>query len=91
MGPWVGLGVAVTTAIALLVRWGQIVLRMTCVGLLAASAGYIILKQYRNGYVIDFDWMNHFEIVHAWGLAAAALLAVDPIVEFMRRRPDDPT
>ena len=91
MGPWVGLGVAATTAIALLLRWGQIVLRTACVGLLAASAGYIVLKQFRNDYVIDFDWMNHFEVVHAWGLAAAALLAVDPIVEFMRRRPDDPT
>ena len=86
MGPWVALGVAVTTAVALAVRRGQVALRVVCFGLIAAASAFVVLKQARNDYFLDFDWMNHFELVHAWGLAAIALLAVDPLVESLRRR-----
>ncbi len=86
MGPFVALAVAAVTAVALLARRGQVVLRVVCLGAFGAAALFIVAKQFRGGYVVDFDWMNKFEITHAWGLLAAALLAVDPLVELLRRR-----
>lgn len=90
-GPWVALGVAVMTALALTLRHGQVLLRVACVGSLGAAAAYIVAKQALNSYVIDFDWMNKFEVTHAWGLAAVVLLAVDPLVAHLRSTPDTDT
>ena len=85
MGPWVGLSAAAVTAAALAVRRGQVLLRVVCVGALGLAALYIVAKQARNQFVVDFDWMNRFEVTHAWALLATALLAVDPLVEVLRR------
>lgn len=87
-GPWVGLFVAVVAALALTLRRGQLVLRVACFGSLAAAAGYIVAKQALNAYVIDFDWMNKFEVTHAWGLTAILLLALDPLVAHLRSGQD---
>jgi arabinofuranan 3-O-arabinosyltransferase len=86
MGPAVGAAVAVVAAVALGLRRGQAALRVVCLGAFGTAAAYIVLKEARAGYVVDFDWMNKFELTHAWGLTAAALLAVDPLVEVLRRR-----
>ena len=85
MGPWVGLAAGLVTALALVLRRGQVLLRLACVGALAAAALFIVAKQARNDYLVDFDWMNKFEVTHAWALLATALLAIDPLVEVLRR------
>ncbi|MFZ4670248.1 MAG: hypothetical protein ACOYML_13170, partial [Microthrixaceae bacterium] len=59
------------------------------IGMWAAAAGFVILKELRNQYVIDFNWMNQFEITHAWTLVAVICLALDPIVSALRKSPGD--
>jgi len=89
MGPYVAAAVAVVTALALGVQRGQVLLRVACLGAFGAAAMYIVAKQTRAGYLVDFDWMNKFELTHAWALGATALLAIDPLVELLRRRRGD--
>ena len=86
LGPLVGVALAVVTGLALAVRRGQVLLRVACVGSLGLAVAFIVAKQLRADYVVDFEWMNNFEITHAWALFAAGLLAVDPLVEVLRRR-----
>ena len=86
LGPWVGVATAAVTAVALGLRRGQVLLRAACVGAFGLAAAFIVAKQLRADYVVDFEWMNNFEITHAWALFAAGLLAVDPLVEVLRRR-----
>jgi hypothetical protein len=92
MGPLVALAATAVTLLALAVRRGEVLLRIVSLGALAAAALFIVAKEARNHFVVDFDWMNKFEVTHAWGLIATALLAVDPLVEVLRRRRgrDDP-
>jgi hypothetical protein len=75
-------GVAV--AAALVLRWGQVLLRAIGIGLFAAAAGFVVAKQWRLGFVVDFNWMNQFELTHAWTLTAVALLVADPVVSRLR-------
>lgn len=82
----VGVVVASLTALALLTRRGGIVLRVVGIGSFAAAAGYVLLTQWRERFVVDFYWMNQFEITHAWTLAAVALLVVDAVVVRLRLR-----
>jgi arabinofuranan 3-O-arabinosyltransferase len=90
LGGWaVGLAVAVLVAAALRLRRGQVALRLAGAGLFAAAAGYVVAKQWRSGYVLDFNWPTLFEATHAWTLTAVALLAVDPLVTALRRPPGD--
>jgi len=88
LGPWVGLAVFVVTFLALAVGRGQVLLRTACVGAFGLAAAFIVVKQTRGHFVVDFEWMNGFEITHAWALFATGLLAVDPLVELLRRRRD---
>jgi hypothetical protein len=81
----VGLAVLAVVALALAVGRGQVLLRFACVGGLGLAAAYIVARQARSDFVVDFEWMNNFEITHAWALFAAGLLAVDPLVELLRR------
>ena len=89
LGPWVGLATLVVTALALAVGRGQALLRAACVGAFGLAAAYIVARQARSDFVVDFEWMNNFEITHAWALFATALLAVDPLVELLRRSTGD--
>ena len=82
----VALGVAALTALALMTRRGEVVLRFVGIGLFAAAAAFVVLKQWRNSYIVDFNWMNQFEATHAWSLAAVALLLVDTVVTALRAR-----
>ena len=86
MGPWVGLAAAVVAGVALARPRGQVVLRAVCLGALGAAATFIVAKQARNDFIVDFDWMTKFELTHAWALLATALLAVDALVETLRNR-----
>ncbi|UDY36471.1 alpha-(1-_3)-arabinofuranosyltransferase domain-containing protein [Dermatobacter hominis] len=95
LGPWVGLAILAVTALALAVGRGQVLLRIACVGGLGLATAYIVVRQARADLLVDFEWMNEFEITHAWALFATGLLAVDPLVELLRRSraggPDAPT
>ncbi|MFZ4517596.1 MAG: alpha-(1-_3)-arabinofuranosyltransferase domain-containing protein, partial [Microthrixaceae bacterium] len=86
LGPWAGLAAGLVAVAALGLRRGQVVLRAACLGVLGLSFAFIVAKQARNGFAVDFDWMNKFELTHAPVLFATALLALDPLVEVLRRR-----
>jgi arabinofuranan 3-O-arabinosyltransferase len=90
LGGWaVALATGLVVAVALGWRWGQVLLRAVGIGLFAAAAGFVIAKQWRFGFVVDFNWMNQFELTHAWTLTAVALLVADPLVSHLRdARPD---
>lgn len=86
LGPWVGVAAGAVTFAALALRRGQVLLRIACVGAFTLAAAYIVAREARGHYLVDFEWMNTFEVTHAWALFATALLAVDPLVELLRRR-----
>ncbi len=81
----VGVAVGLLSAAALALPRAQPLVRIAGIVLYGAAAGYVVAKQWRNGYLVDFNWMNQFEVTHAWTLAAVALLTVDPLVSWLRR------
>ena len=85
MGPAVAIAAAAVTALALALRRGQVLLRVASLGALGLAAAFIVVRQARSGLMVDFEWMNVFEATHAPALFATALLAVDPLVELVRR------
>jgi len=89
-GPLVGIGVGAVAVVALSVRRGQAVVRIASVGLFGAAAAFIVAKQARNGYQVDFNWMERFEVTHAWALAATMLLLVAVVVDAVRAGPSTP-
>ena len=89
MGWAVGLAVAIVAFVALWVPRGQLVLRFGGPALFAAAAGFVIAKQLLGNYLVDFNWMNLFEVTHAWTLAAVALLVLDVAVSHLRRAASD--
>ena len=74
------------TFVAARVSWGQVVLRATSIGMFAAAAGFIVLKQYRNDYVVDFNWVGRFETAHAWALLAVFALVASVVLDGLRSR-----
>ena len=90
LGAWVGLATFAVTFLALVAGRGQVLLRTACIGAFGLAAAFIVAKQTRGHFVVDFEWMNGFEVTHAWALFATGLLAVDPLVELLRRRPAGP-
>lgn len=82
----VGVVVALVTFAALSLRRGQVLLRAVALGALGAAAAFIVLKQWRNGYQVDFHWPKWFETTHAWTLVGVLLLGVDVLVELLRVR-----
>ncbi len=78
--------VAVVVAVALSLPRGQVLMRILGIAAFASAAGFVVLKQWRNDYLVDFNWMNQFETTHGWTLAAVALLLADPMVSRLRDR-----
>jgi arabinofuranan 3-O-arabinosyltransferase len=89
-----GIVVAALCALALRTKWGWTALRFVAVGLLVVTAGYVVLKEWRNGIKVDFDWPQQFEAVTWLPMVAFACLAADMVVEALRggwrRLTDDP-
>lgn len=86
---WVaGLAVALLVGVSLVWNRGQLVLRVAAVGLLGAAFGYVVLKQARNDYPLDFDWMEWFQITHQWTLTAVVLMSASVVVDSLRRNGD---
>jgi len=76
--------VAVLCWLALSTRWGWIALRAACLALIGATAAYVVAREWRSGFLDDFDWPLRFEAVSSLPAAAIALLCVDAVVEAMR-------
>lgn len=87
-GVFVGPVWAIPGAAAMLVGLrtdlGWRAVRFASLGALGLAAAYVVLKQWRNGYPLDFDWPQHFEAVHSLGMFAYALLAVECTIEVLR-------
>ncbi len=87
MAGWpVGAVLGALAGVGVGLRRGQLVIRAAMLAGWAAAAGFVIAKQLRNSYVVDFNWMNQFEVTHAWTLLAVLLLVLDPVVAWLRRR-----
>ena len=87
-GPLVGAAIAVVTGVGLGVRRGQRWLRLSSVVMAAASFGFIIAKQLRYGYEIDFDWVSNFELTHSWTMFAILALLAAVVVDLVRSGED---
>lgn len=93
--PVLGVVVATATFVAAKVPKGQIVPRLVSLGMFAAAAGFIVVKQFRNDFVVDFNWVGRFEPAHGWALLAVFTLVVSVVVDGLRSRrsatadPDD--
>ena len=83
---WAAAPVALVAFAALRTRHGQVLLRGCAVAALTLAFGYVVAKQLRNNYRVDFEWMNAFELSHVPTLAAVALLVADPFVAMLRQR-----
>ena len=83
---WAAAPVAVVAYVSLRTRRGQVLLRGAAVASLTLAFGYVVAKQLRNDYRVDFEWMNAFEASHVPTLAAVALVVADPFVALLRQR-----
>ncbi len=84
-GSWQIGAVMVVAAVAMSrVRFGPGLARIACVGLYGSAVGYIVLKELRNRYPLDFRWVDQFEITHGWALCATLLLGLIVVVDDRR-------
>jgi hypothetical protein len=84
--PVLGAVLAVTAVVATRLPRGQVLPRLLSLGMFAASAGYILAKQLRNDYVVDFNWVGRFEAAHGWALLAVFSLVLCVVVDGLRGR-----
>jgi len=84
VGPWWALPSAAVAAAAARTRWGWWLLRVACVGGLGLAGAYVVAKQWRNAYPLDFDWPQHFDAVGPLTMWAWVLLVVECAVEAVR-------
>ncbi|MFN8051324.1 MAG: alpha-(1-_3)-arabinofuranosyltransferase family protein [Acidimicrobiales bacterium] len=84
VGPLWAVPAVIVTVAALRTDIGWRLLRFGTVGALGLVAAYVVVKQWRNDYPLDFDWPQHFEAVHSLGMFAYALLAIECMVEVLR-------
>lgn len=87
-GVFVGPVWAIPGVVAMLVGLrtdlGWRAVRFAALGALGLAAAYVVAKQWRNDYPLDFDWPQHFEAVHSLGMFAYALLGVECTIEVLR-------
>ncbi len=83
-GWWAAAPVGALTFAALRTRWGWPILRAVFLAVIAVASAYVIAKQWRAEYRVDFDWPQHFEPAHNLFLLAYALLAAESVVEAVR-------
>jgi len=92
-GPLAAPVVAGLVLLGLIVPYGRILLGGAAVGMVLATAGYMIDAQWYHRYLSDIDWPGNFPVANSFGWAAVILLAADALVELLRRRSgmDQPT
>lgn len=84
--PVLGAVLAVAAVVAARLPRGQILPRVLSLGMFAAAAGFILAKQLRNDYVVDFNWVGRFETAHGWALLAVFALVLCVVVDGLRGR-----
>jgi len=70
----------------LMVPYGRLALGGAAVGMVLATAGYMIDAQWCHRYLSNIDWPGNFPVANTLGWAAVILLAADTLVEILRRR-----
>lgn len=59
-------------------------LRVVSLAMFAAAAAFIVTKQFRNDFVVDFNWVGRFETAHAWALLAVCTMVASVVVDGLR-------
>ena len=90
IGPVAILPVALLVALAGWFPWGSTLLRLAAVGSFAAAVGYTVLRQWRNGFELDFAWPQWFEATHRVTLTAVVLMVAAVVVDGVRSRAAEP-
>ncbi len=79
--------VAAATLLAALRRsWPVRLPALAAMALFCVGAGFTVLQQFRHRYPPDFTWPVQFEAVHALGMLAFVLLAIEWLRIAIRRR-----
>jgi len=81
--PW-AVAIGVGTFAAGRIRHGWPILRLAAIVLLGLMAAYVVLRQWRSGLTLDFDWPLQYRQVHSVGMAAFVLLGVEAVIEALR-------
>ena len=84
VGDGYGVIAAIAMTAALRTAWGWRVLRFGTVAILGLCAAYVVAKQWRNGYLVNFDWTSHFSVTHWPTMLAYVLLGCECVVEVVR-------
>jgi len=85
IGPVTGtLTMGIATFVALRTRWGWPVVRLASLATLSLAAAFVVAKEWHVGYLVDFDWPQHFEPAHTPTMIAMGLLGVECVVEALR-------
>lgn len=69
---------------AMRTRVGWRALRVGCVAMFAAMAAYVVAKQWKGGFDLDFGWPRRFEPIHDLGMLTVVLLGIECLVEAVR-------
>jgi len=86
VAPLAGLLIAAFMLAELRIDRARTVVLTTTVGLLGATAGYVALHQYRNGFIANINWPSHAGIANSLVWIALCLVGVDGAVQLIRRR-----
>jgi len=84
VSPWWAPVAVVAAALSLYTDWGWRALRAAAVGLIGLGGAYVVVKQWRNDYPLDFNWPQLFERAQRPMMLGWALLAVECAVEAVR-------
>ena len=82
--PVLGVVTGLLTLVACRVPKGQVALRVVSLAMFAAAAAFIVTKQFRNDFVVDFNWVGRFETAHAWALLAVCTMVASVVVDGLR-------
>lgn len=84
VGDWWGVIAGVAMVAALRTAWGWRLLRFGTVAILGLCAAYVVAKQWRNDYPVNFDWTGHFSVTHWPIMLAYVLIGCECVVEVIR-------
>jgi hypothetical protein len=81
-----GIPVALATLLAVVARYGRVLLAAGAVGFLVAVDRMVTTGQDKFHYVAEFGWPNHFESASTLAWFAVAALGADALVQEVRDR-----
>lgn len=84
--PLAAVPVAVLVLAGLKLRYVRPLMGLAAVGLVLATAGYMVDAQWYHRYLSNIDWPGQFGTANTLGWAAVVLLGADALVEAVRIR-----